>query len=409
MNGRALLAVLLFVSAVPADAGSRSQAGRLIVEALQELRARDYDKAIGLLEKATRADPNSANAFAHLGNAYYRKAFQRGTPEAADKDDARNALEAFDAAVALDPGLRTVREPYFVHHAMAQCHEALNQYEDALAAVKRATVLSQDNPMPYLYGAKLRYKMQDYANSAANLYHGVQRARRMNAYPALAKMVKSDPLFMSLLDIPQNKTILEAYDAVESGTLTEGEAKERIRNSSGYKDALTALPRSDSRPKALGEPMRDPAVLKRLDIANAAFKHQHYPAAIDNYRAALEEDSRRGTLDSAQKSAIHENIGSSYRNMGLAGEAVRSLRSAVEEMPQNASAHYQLSLSYAIAGELDNALTCLNKALDNARTLPELRQIMIMSKTDSEMTALQGLPRFKEILNSHKGKLTARR
>jgi tetratricopeptide (TPR) repeat protein len=409
MTARVILAMLLLAPAAQARAGSPSRAGRLIVEALQKLRARDYDKAVGLLQKATRADPDSANAFAHLGDAYYRKAFQRGTPEAADKDDARDALEAFGAALALDPGLRTVREPYFVHHAMAQCHEALGQYEQALASIKKATEASRDNPMPYLYGAKIRYKMQDYANSAANLQSGVQRARRLDAYPALARLVRSDPLFTGLLSIPQNKTILEAYDAVASGTLTEDEAKERIRSRSSHRDALISLPRSDSRPKVLDEPVRDPAVLKRIDLANAAFKHQHYPEAIDHYRAALEEDSRRGTLDPAEKSAIHEKIGSSYRGMGLLVEAARSLQSAVEEMPQNASAYYQLALSHAAAGGLDDALTCLNKALDNARTLPELRRIVLMSKTDPELTELRDFPRFKEILNSHKAKLAARR
>jgi len=388
----------------------KSKAGRLIVGGLKEFKAQRYSAAINRFEKATRTDSTSANAFFHLGNAYYHRAFSGGAPENADKDDARNAVDAYETALAIDERLTSVKDPFLLYHGLAQSYDALGRYPDALKAIRSATKASRRNPMPHLYGARIRYKMRDFEMSQKNFYYSVRRARRVRAYPALAQLIKTDPMFSSLLTIPQNKLILEVYDALHNGTLTEEEAKERIRGYRPYRDALSNLP--TRKPGSFRTPdsdPRDPEVVRRIEEAHLAFNHERYRQAISAYQDALSVDSQKGTLDLVQKSLILERIGASYLNLGLAGEAVRVLRHAVRTMPNNSAAHYQLALAYSVNGELGNALSSLNRALDNATTLPQLRKTLLLARTDSEFEPLKELTRYREIIKSHSRKLVAMR
>lgn len=401
-----LAAILIAATTLPGQAagrkaGDKARAGRIVVEGIKQLEARQLSSAIALFDKATRVDPGSANAHFRLADAYYRRAFQKGTPEAADRDDVRSAVDAYETVLGLDPELKSVKEPFLFYHGMAQCDEALGRYREALESIKKASLIAPQNPMPYLYGSKIRFKMKDYEKSSENFYYSVSRARRLKAYPALAKLVKTDPLFTDLLGIPRNKAILDAYDAVQSGALSEGEARERIKDGGDYRDALTPT-KQNVETKAVAAPMKDPVVMKKLDLGAAAFSQQHYREAILAYQAALSEDARRGTLDQAQKSMVYERIGASYRSMGLNSEAIRVLSHAIEQNAANSAAFYQLALSYSSNGELNNALAALNKSMSTAGTQVELRKIMLQARTDMEFTPLQDLPRFREILTSHR-------
>ena len=407
-----IMAALVAAISVPAFAApktaNKAKAGRLLVEGMKQLEAQQLSTAIALFDKATRVDSNSANAFFRLGDAYYRRAFQKGTPESADKDDVHNAIEAYETALGLDPELETIKDPFLLYHGLAQCDEALGRYQDALETIKKAGLLAPQNPMPYLYGAKLRYKMREFEKSSENLLYSVRRARKIKAYPALAKLVRTDPLFVNLLDVPRNRAIFDAYDAVQTGTLSEAEAQGRIDGKTDYRDSLTpARQNVATRPGAA--PLRDPVVLKKLDMGNAAFNQQHYRESILEFQSALNEDSRRGTLDPAQRSMIYERIGTCYRGMGLTSEAIRVLTHAVEQQPDNAGAYYQLALSYSANGELNNALAALNQSLSAAQTQPELRKIMLQARTDMEFTPVRDLPKFREILSSHSPKASTPR
>lgn len=390
----------------PASA-ARAKAGRLIVAGIRRLGAKQFSAAIASFEKAAEADRGSANAFYHLGDAYFQRGFQEGLPERADKDDARRALDAYESALGLDPSLRSVKDPYLLYHGMAQCQEALGDFAKALETLKSAATVAHRNPMPHLYGARIRYKMRDFDMSARNLYFSVRRARKLRAYPQLAKLLRDDPHFTSLLAVPQNKLIVESYDAVAQGVLSEDEAKERIRGFPQYRDALTSLP--TRRPQSLDEPSQDPKVLRLIEEAHLAFDHERFRQAIAAYQQALASDSGKGTIDAVQRSLLLERIGASYRRLGLTGEAIRVLRKAVEEQAENSGAYYELSLSYAVQGELGNAMASLNKALDHAVTLPQLRKTLLLARTDSELEPLRDLPKFGQIISAHSQRLRARK
>ncbi|PCI36363.1 MAG: hypothetical protein COB53_09840 [Elusimicrobia bacterium] len=392
---------------------SRSRAGRTVVEGIRAMDQGNHSKAIVIFERAVKQDSRWSNAYFHLGNAYYHKAFAAGSAERADQDEAANAIDALETALALDPNLRSIRQPHKLYHALGQSYEALGRHKDALNSIKMAARTSPRNPMPFLYGARLRLKMRDFVMSSKNFYSSVMRARRIRSYPQLSKMVRSNGLFVPLLSVPQNRLILDAMDAVSEGTLTLSEAKERIRTGdrSDLRDALTDRPSASAMtPKVVrrAETRQDPDVLKAIELGHLAFNVRRYREAIQHYQAAFDLDDRRGTMDAVQKSLLLERIGASYRSLGLAGESIRVLKKAVETMPENSTAYYQLALAHATVGKLNESMSFLKRALETARSMAEMRKTLLLAKTDSEFESLYDKPRFEEIVKIFEKKTTRR-
>lgn len=386
----------------PANGGGASAAADLAKQAGSQLKARRYSKAIALLDAAVKADPGSAELFFRLGDARYQKAFRKG-PEKADKKAAADAVSAYEKGLSLDKDKS--KDSYVVYHGLALCYEALNKPAAALEAWRKAAKISPSNPIPYLYAASLRYRMGDSDLSASNLAAGIRRARKINAYPAIARLIRSDAAFSGLLSSPGNQAVLDVYDAVHAGKLREEEAP---RAPADLRDSLRDIPAEAMRePPAAME--LDPRVSQPLSQADYAFQQQKFRAAIDAYKEVLSADKKKGTLDTARKSLIYERIGSSYRQLGLVGEAVRFLEKAVAKMPENSSAHFQLSLSYAAGGKLGSALDSLEDSLKNAATPADLRTILLSARTEPDFQALRVLPEFTRTLSAHSQRLSAKR
>ncbi len=392
---------------------SRVKAGRTVVAGIQAMKEGNHSKAVVIFERAVKQDSRWSNAHFHLGNAYYHKAFAQGSPERADKDDASLAIDALETAIALDPKMQSIRQPHKLHHALGQCYEAIGRHDEALAAIKQAALTSPRNPMPFLYGARLRHKMRDYVMSTKNFYSSVMRAQRIRSYPQLSKLVRSSGLFVPLLSIPQNRLILDAMDAVSEGTLTLGEAKERIRTGdrSDMRDALADQPSASVQlPQVVRRPetRQDPDVLKAVELGHLAFNVRRYRESIKHYQAAFDLDHQRGTMDAVQKSLLLERIGASYRSLGLANESIRVLEEAVQTMPENSTAYYQLALAHASTGKSAEAMSFLKRSLETARSMAEMRKTLLLAKTDTEFESLYEKPRFAEIVKAFERKTTRR-
>ena len=86
------------------------RAKKLMTQGAQEMKFMEYSRAVAFFERATYANPRSAEAFAQMGSAYYHEAFRRGTPEKSDKRLALKALDAYKAALAVDPKLRKIKD-----------------------------------------------------------------------------------------------------------------------------------------------------------------------------------------------------------------------------------------------------------------------------------------------------------
>ncbi|TPW18911.1 MAG: hypothetical protein FD126_3213, partial [Elusimicrobia bacterium] len=406
-------------AAAPKKAGRKAagrspkslKAARTLAEGRAAERAQQFSRAVALYEKATKQDPSSADAFFHLGNAYFGRAFQRA--DRADRDDAQAAVDAYETALGIDPTLKSIRDPFLLYHGLSQSYETVGAYQKALGALKMASKNNPNNPMPHLYGARVRMKMGDTERASANLYWSVKRARALNMFPQLARMLREDAVFAGLMGIPQSKVILDSYDAVYRGAITEDQAKERIRNAAemgDMRDAVRDVPNSrTSRPGSMDAPVTDPVVLQRIDDGHRAFEAGNYQQAVTDYQSALTADGPKGTMDAVLRSMTLERLGSSYRHMGLAGEGVRALTRAIETLPENSAAHYELALCLAAGGRPGEALSALNRALDTAGTLAQLRKTLILSKTDPELASVRDIPRYRLIVESHERKMTARR
>ena len=386
------------------------KAARILAEGRAAERAQQYSRAIALYEKATKQDPSSADAFFHLGNGYFGRAFQRS--DRTDRDDAQAAVDAYETARGIDPTLKSIRDPFLLFHGLSQSYEALGSYPKALGALKLASKANPNNPMPHLYGARVRMKMGDTERASANLYWSVKRARSLNMYPQLAKMIRQDPMFAGLMGMPQSKTIMDSYDALHRGAISEEQAKERIRSFAereDLRDAVRDVPSSfSSRPSSMDTPTVDPVVLQRIDDGHKAFEAGDYHQAVTDYQNALAADGPKGTMDAVMKSMVMERLGSAYRQLGHASEGVRVLSRAVEILPENSSAHYELALALASGGRPGESLTALNRALDTAGGISQLRKTLIMSKTDPELASVRDIPRYRLIVESHERKLARR-
>lgn len=396
-----LLGALGLLQALPAAASKTTpEARRLLERGAKSLGEQDYESAIRLLQRATSLDSGSAEAFFQLGNAYYQRAFQTGpAPEKADKADARQTVSAYQTALTLGYGGSSSQEAYVLQHGLAMCYETLGRYDDALDALKRAMELSPGNPMPALYAARLRYERGDLADATANFRLSVERARRIKGYKALARLVRTHPMFSALARAPQHKSLLEAYDLVEQGAITESEAGQRVAEMQEYRDSLNQGSSTALRRRSLGS-VEAAKLAAAVEAAHGDFRFGRFEDALEGYRRALEENAGKEALDAAQKSRVLENMGICYRRLGLAQESTSSLEAAAKERP-NASAYYQLALTYSNAGQFPKALSALDRSLYSALSAAELRKMLLLARTDPELDPVRDLPHFQRMLQPH--------
>ncbi|MBI4425166.1 MAG: tetratricopeptide repeat protein [Elusimicrobia bacterium] len=390
---------------------NRSKARQLLTEGLQALRRREFNGAIAAFQRASEADPGSAQAFFQLGNAFFQRGFQRGTPDRADADDTQRALEAYQTSMALDPELKGLGEPFLLYHGMGQCLESLGRYDEAAEQMRRAAKAAPHNPMPMLYAAELRHRMRDMKKSAENLHQGVLRARRIGAYRSMAKLVRSHPQFAGMLRLPQNRAVLDAYDKVEAGKLAEGQAMDQVEEQLGMRDALRDTvrePADESRARIVAAPRADPRIQELLEQADGDFKWRQFRRAIVGYEQALREDRTKGSLDGAQRASVLERAGAAYRQLGLTNEAVQTLERSAQEGPRNPSTYYQLALAYSTAGQFTSALNALDKSFRHAQGALELRKTLLLARTDTELEPLRDLPAFQRMISTYALRARAR-
>lgn len=398
-------------SGKPAPAPARAETARakaLLEEGLGSLKRKAFSAAITAFQRAAEADPGSAEAYFQLGNAYFQRGFARGTPDKADAPDVKRAVEAFETAKAIDGSLRSLSEPFLLHHGLGQCYEALGRYDEAAEQTAQAALAAPHNPMPPLYTAGVRYKMRDLKQSSMNLLESVQRARRIRSYPSLARLVRTHPQFAGLLQVANNKMILEAFDQVEAGKLNEAQARSQIDERLSLRDSVSSTwSPDDSRARVVQAAAPDPRLYDLLADADGDFKFRKHRRAIQEYEEALRLDHSRGSLGTAEKARIMQNIGVSFRMLGLTEQAILALEKAAQEMPRVSSTYYQLALAHATSGQFTNALHALDLALQNAHSASDLRMTLLLAKTDTELEPVRDLPGYQRLLSQYSSRTRA--
>jgi tetratricopeptide (TPR) repeat protein len=422
---------------------SASQASALVQAGLERLERKEYSPAIDAFSKAARAKGDSASYFL-LGYAYYQRGFMAGDPDQADKQDALETVNAYTTALALDPELSEVAQPYKLHHSMAMSYEALGSYEKALDSYKKAFAAAPHNPMLPLYAARLRFRMNDMAKSAANLDLALSLAKKGGKAKSLVNLVQTDGKFSIMLASDAHMETLRKYDAKASApaaapmesrpaaspaafatagygiasaaqysapaprvTVADAAAASAaqndaiMRDAAGVRDSVRGTIPAPAEEASRTLRRQDKDVLDALSMGNDDFKFRKYREAIQSYEDALAFNQGSGILTPSQAAFIHERVGIAYNRLGQSTEAIRALRKCVQLAPMNAGAHYQLSLAYSVMGRYQESMRALSETFRTAPSQGDLKKYMLLSKTDPELEGVRDQPGFKSMIDEH--------
>ena len=426
LGALALAAVLC----VPAQAGktrktvakrkavSSGQTNALVQAGLEAMERKEFTAAINDFSKASRAKGDSASYFL-LGYAYYQRGFLSGDPDRADKQDAVEAVNAFSTALALDPSLEQLTQPYKLYHAMAMCDEALGSYEKAVDAYKKAFQAAPRNPMLPLYAARLRYRMNDLRKSAANLDLALQLAKKEGKAKAVVNLLETDPRFSIMLASDAHLAALRKLDpnaqAVAAAPAAAAPAASpaafasngfSLKDATVVRDSVRGTTPAEDRAATLRAQDKD--VLDALAAANDDFKFRSYRNAINGYNDALSLNAGSGILTPTQVAFIWERIGTSYNKLGQSAQAIHALRKCVQDAPMDAAAHYQLALAYAVLGRYQESVHALGESFRSAPNNGELKKFMLLAKTDSELEPVRDLPAFQATIDEHRSRSLTR-
>lgn len=365
--------------------------GAHVDRGLDNLEHREYGAAIASFQKAAKMRGDAASYFL-LGYAHYQRGFASGAPETADKQDALETINAYMMALAIDPSLAQVSQPHKLYHSLAMSYEAVGSYEKAVDAYKQALSADPSNPMIPLYAARLRQKMGELDKAAANFKVAMSKAREQGQDRAIVAMVRSNPLFTFML---QNPGVAEQLGEAQPKAFPIAEEGELV----SMRDSVRGTTPAERRRPQVSE--QDRAVNDALARANDEFKYRRYRASIEAYQEALTDNSNSGTLAPTQIAVVYERMGTCYNKLGLAPEAIRFLRKAVQDSPMNPAAHYQLALAYSLTGHYQDSIKALKESFKSAPSNGELRRFMLMAKTDVELEPVRDLPAFQGMISEY--------
>ncbi len=380
----------------------RSPVVALLKKGLADLNRRDFDAAILKFTKATRLSSNCRALFL-LGLAHYERGSQGGDPDTADKNEAQAAAGAYAKAMSLDPGLKAITDPARFYKSLAWSYEVLRHYDKAAAAYESAAAAAPQNPMLPLQAARVYSRMGVPVKAAQSLAASLSRARRIKQESLILQTVRSNPRLSAMLAYPDVAAVLADPTPVKD-TLAQAaplSRSEELRDAVSDRDPTRAQ-------KLTAAPRPNPAAIDALAAGDDNFNFRQYRTAIKAYGEAARLDAKIKTLSPVQHTILYERMGTSYNHLGLAEEAVLPLQRALQAMPNNAAAHYQLALAYSVSGRFTESLRALAGTFESTPSKSELRKYLLLAKSDSELEPVRDLSGFAILLDRYEEQLTRR-
>ncbi|MBI3289374.1 MAG: tetratricopeptide repeat protein [Elusimicrobia bacterium] len=390
------LAFAALLCTPPADAAKtkvNSEAKARMSQGMTNLENGEYSAAIAAFTMAVRRQ-GSVSSYFLLGWAHYQRGFKMGSTEAADRDDAQSAIDAYAMALSLDPTLKELPDASRLYFSMALCYEAVQSYDKALDAYKMAFRAAPNKALIPLHAARLRLKMGDLPKAVTNIELAMRKAAKNGQTETLRNAVHRDPAFAALIAEPVSRKALgiEEAPAVVAAVTRGEEMRDAVR---------------DTAPKP-AVPAQDQAVLEKIAEGNVEFKFRRYLSAVSAYNEALAIDQERLTLGASQTAHIYEKIGTAYNKLGQSDTAVRSLQKALQANPMSPSAHYQIALAYAMSGKTAASLNALRETFQSCAMSSDLRRFVMQSKTDTELEAVRDLPGFRSTVSQYADRVALR-
>ncbi len=379
-----------------AKSKANPEAQRLMSAGLANLENGETSAAISTFNKAARKE-GSVSSFFLLGWAHYQRGFKLGSTEAADRDDAQSAIDAYAMALSLDPSLKELPDASRLYFSMALCYEAVGSYDKALDAYKMAFRAAPTKVLIPMNAARLRLKMGDTPKAVSNIELAMGKAMKNGQGKNLRDAVRRDPAFAPLIADASSRKALGIGSSEDGEAVADlGVRGEEMRDSV-----------RDTAPKPVA-PAQDSEVLEKIASGNIEFKFRRYNSAVSAYNEALSLDQERMTLGAAQTAQVYEKIGTAYNKLGQSDVAIRTLQKALQQNPMNPSAHYQIALAYAMSGKTGVALNALKESFKACAGPNDLRRFVMQSKTDTELEAVRDLPAFRSIVAEYADRVALR-
>jgi protein O-GlcNAc transferase len=286
---------------------------------------KNYDAAIGLIERAIALLPSRASFYSNLGNVFKARG------------DLKKAVVFYQSAIKLKPDF------FEAYYNLAIVLRDQGELDQAISAYRKSIQLRPDSAEVH-NNLGLALKDQRQLEQASAEF---RKAIQLNADFAMAHSNLGCVL-------------------TEQGTLDESIA--------ALRRAIQLKPDYAEAHYNLGIALMDKGELDgAIETYRTAIKmNPAYAQAYNNLGIALAEKGRLDEALTAYRTAIqlqpryaeaHSNLGSALTEKGQSDEAVAAYQNSIQLNPQNSQAQNNLGLALSKRGELDGALTAYQAAL----------------------------------------------
>ena len=358
------------------------------------------DQAVAAFQAALSRDPSFGPGYAGLGSAYWRRYLLTKEPRWSAQ-----AVEAIERARQLSPEQPDVRI------ALATVYDGIGRHDDALAELQRVIELQPASDAAHRvlgdiytgagrvdeavahYDAAIRIR-PDYWAGYRSLGLAYSRAGRYDqaiaAFRRITELQSDWPYGYQLLG--NTHVRMGDFDAAtrdyESAIQKGGSPatysslgtvyylQRRFADAArSYENAIRLRPNNAVTHWNLGEAYRR--------LGRTADAEREYRTAVGMF-----EDELKVNPASASSLAGHATA---MARLGRVREALAEAERAATLAPADSEVQYHLALTLVISGQPTRALDALERAVAGGYSLALLRH-------DTDLSALQGLPRFQALL-----------
>jgi len=393
-------------------AGQTSQphAYELYERAVGYLKSRDTEdtnRAIGLFSQAILDDPNYAEAYAGLGDAYATKYSLTRDPQWI-AEATRNAARAVELNDRLIP----------VRATLARVYQETGQLDKALAEYQR--VLEQDpseieaeNHIGQIYQAQGKYAEAERAFKSVT----VRRPTYWLGYCNLGALhyqqgqfAKAAEQFQSVIDLAPDEAV--GYYNLGGAYLGLGRNQDAINV---LKRGLEIAPNADAwtnlgaaymyvgKWQDAAEAMKQATDMRPHDHVlwrNLGDSYDQIPSRQADARAAYQKALETATAQlkvNPDDPLVLSGIALYYAHLAQRNEAETFIARALKVSPNDSDTLFTSALVYELIGDRDQALKAIDEAITAGFSLEEIEK-------EPELRGLQGDPRYRQWLQQKKSK-----
>jgi len=327
----------------------------------------DLDLAVQLLKRAIAVDPGFPDSYAWLGYALHQQ-FKYAVGDRAVLDA---AIENTEKALALDASSRVARMTrMFLLFATGREREG--------PALARSMLASNGNDLDAMAAAAQAFFRAGMVHRAAPLYQ-----KALAADPSSREF--RNQLARCYMSLQEYQKALD----LAAGAPAEGQAEFWMV------ELLGELGRFDEAFHAMEITLkREPNDLVARYFGGWVLERGGHGARA---REIWREGARRGDAMIAKAENFHSRAwqGLLYARLGMRGEALNTVRRALDAYPNHPFVLYQTSLIHAVLGEKKEAVESLAQAVEHGWM--GIHYVYTMERPHRELYSLRGDPQFQAV------------